>query len=127
MPRPRTTKTSPKDSTSLSVGSRLKKARLAKGLSQAQLAELVGVSRETITAYESGRARLLDDVISSLAKVLSVSADELLGLKKADSSPTDAPSVQIARRMQRIKKLPASEQKAILKNIDMFLKAAEAE
>jgi len=71
--------------------------------------------------------RLLDDMIAKLALALSISADELLGLKKNETVPADMPSVQIARRMQRIKKLPAAEQKAILKNIDMFLKAAESE
>jgi transcriptional regulator with XRE-family HTH domain len=127
MPRPRKTKVKPNQSPGVLIGARLKKIRLARGLSQAQLAEKIGVTRETITAYESGRARLLDDVILSLAKALTTSADELLGLKKSDTVSTDAPSVQVARRMQRIKKLPAAEQKAILKNIDMFLKAAEAE
>ena len=99
------------------IGPRLKRSRLTKGLSQAQLAEMIGVTRETITAYESGRARLLDDVIASLARVLSISADELLGLKKGGPPSTDTPSVQIARRMQRIKRLPAAEQKALLKTI----------
>lgn len=127
MPRPRKTQTDQDEGSGALIGARLKRFRLAKGLSQAQLAEKIGVSRETITAYESGRARLLDDVISSLAKALSISADEILGLKKSDTASADTPSVQIARRMQRIKKLPAAEQKAILKNIDMFLKAAESD
>lgn len=127
MPRPRKTTTEPPLSSNALIGLRLRHFRLAKGFSQAQLAQKIGVTRETITAYESGRARLLDDVIARLALVLSVSADNLLGLKAADTTPTDTPSVQIARRMQRIKKLPAAEQKVILKNIDMFLKAAEAE
>jgi transcriptional regulator with XRE-family HTH domain len=127
MPRPRKFKAEPNESPGALIGVRLKKIRLARGLSQAQLAEKIGVTRETITAYESGRARLLDDVILSLAKALATSADEILGLKKSDMASADTPSVQVARRMQRIKKLPAAEQKAILKNIDMFLKAAESE
>jgi len=127
MPRPRNAKTEQDGPSSALIGARLKRSRLAKGLSQAQLAVVIGVTRETITAYESGRARLLDDVISSLAKALSVSADELLGLKKNEIASVDTPSVQIARRMQRIKRLPASEQKAILKTIDMFLKATKSE
>jgi hypothetical protein len=46
---------------------------------------------------------------------------------RRESEQADMPSVQITRRMQRIKKLPAAEQKVILKSIDMFLKAAESE
>ncbi|WP_035172645.1 helix-turn-helix transcriptional regulator [Caldanaerobius polysaccharolyticus] len=49
----------------------LQKARLRKGLSQSRLAQLVGVSQQSISAYECGRscppdiavifARVLDD------------------------------------------------------------------
>lgn len=127
MPKPRRVPADQIEEIGPLIGARIKRARLAKGLSQAQLAGMIGLSREAVTAYESGRMRLLDDMIARLARALSVSADDLLGLAKSEVSPIDAPSVQIARRMQRIKKLPAAEQKAILKNIDMFLKAAEAE
>jgi len=127
MPRPRKVQSDQSEASGALIGARIKKYRLARGFSQAQLAEKIGLSREAITAYESGRMRLLDDMIAKLALALSISADELLGLKKNETVPADMPSVQIARRMQRIKKLPAAEQKAILKNIDMFLKAAESE
>lgn len=67
-------------------------------------------------------------MLARISIALAVSTDELLGLKKTDTATTDdAPSVQIVRRMQRIKKLPPLEQKVILRNIDMFLKAVESE
>lgn len=128
MPRPRKLQDDSSNDSGALVGARIKKTRLTRGLSQAQLAEMIGLSREAITAYESGRMRLLDDMVAKIARALSVSADELLGLKKSETTtPYDTPSVQIARRMQRIKRLPLAEQKVILKNIDMFLKAAESE
>ena len=40
---------------SLILKNRLKKARTEKGLSQAALAELVGVSRNTISSIETGQ------------------------------------------------------------------------
>lgn len=39
----------------LTLKNRLKEARAEKGLSQAQLAELVGVSRNTISSLETGQ------------------------------------------------------------------------
>lgn len=39
----------------LKLKNRLKEARQAKGLSQAQLANLVGVSRNTISSIETGQ------------------------------------------------------------------------
>ena len=40
---------------SLVLKNRLKAARMEKGLSQSQLAELVGVSRNTISSIETGQ------------------------------------------------------------------------
>lgn len=40
---------------SLVLHNRLKEARAVRGLSQAQLAELVGVSRNTISSIETGQ------------------------------------------------------------------------
>ena len=63
-------------------GERLRDARLAKGLTQAQLAELIGsVSRDAIQRYESGGADIALPNLYKLAKILGVSADSLLGLK----------------------------------------------
>ena len=39
------------------VGERIKQARLSLGLSQAELAKLVGVSERTIRNYESGEIK----------------------------------------------------------------------
>ncbi len=60
-------------------GARMRKERKKQGLSQKQLAEISGVSEDTIKRYETGRAnsgRL--DVAFYIAKALDVSLDELL-------------------------------------------------
>jgi transcriptional regulator with XRE-family HTH domain len=104
------------------IGARIKRFRLAKGLSQAQLADKIGVTRETITAYESGRARLLDDVILNLAKALSVSADEILGLKAAPKGD-ESSGIRFTRRLRELEQLPEQKRKAILKTLDDLIRA----
>ena len=56
---------------SLVLKNRLKEARSEKGLSQAQLAELVGVSRNTISSIETGQF----NPTAKLALILCVALD----------------------------------------------------
>ncbi|MDE6260951.1 MAG: helix-turn-helix transcriptional regulator [Oscillospiraceae bacterium] len=57
---------------SLILKNRLKDARAEKGLSQGQLAELVGVSRNTISSIETGQF----NPTAKLALILCVALDK---------------------------------------------------
>lgn len=57
---------------SLTLKNRLKEARSEKGLSQAALAELVGVSRNTISSIETGQF----NPTAKLALILCVALDK---------------------------------------------------
>ena len=56
---------------------RLKSARAAKDLSQQQLAELVGVSRQTINAIEKGEYNPTIRLCIAICKALDRTLDEL--------------------------------------------------
>lgn len=56
----------------LILKNRIKEARLEKGLSQAELANLVGVSRNTISSIETGQF----SPTAKLALVLSMALDK---------------------------------------------------
>ena len=56
---------------------RLKSARAALDISQQQLAELVGVSRQTISAIEKGDYNPTINLCISICKVLGKTLDEL--------------------------------------------------
>ncbi len=56
---------------------RLKAARAAKDLSQQALADLVGVSRQTINAIEKGDYNPTIKLCISICKVLNQTLDEL--------------------------------------------------
>jgi transcriptional regulator with XRE-family HTH domain len=125
MPQPRKRPQPATDPTSEAIGSRIKQCRIKRGLSQAELADQIGVSREAIAAYETGRIHLLDDMIARTARALAVTADELLGLKDIHDTG-DVPQLRLTRRLKLIEKLPMSEQKALIKTIDAYLKSAES-
>jgi len=106
------------------LAQRIKKLRKLRGLTQKELADSIGITRDILASYESGRAHLNDDVIIRFALALQVSSDELLGLKEHESLVSQPPNVRLMKRMQKIQNLPPADQKALIKNIDMFLKAA---
>jgi len=105
-------------------GKRLAKLRKEKGLTQQQLADRVAVSRRVIAYYEVESDNPPSSLVVILSKALNVSADELLGLKGFKDNG-DRPNLRLTRRMKKIKALPPSQQKALLKTLDTFLKGAE--
>ena len=59
------------------LGVKLNRLRRERGLTLAQVASVLGVSKPTVWAWEKGKARPLPDRIEAIAEVLGVSAREL--------------------------------------------------
>ena len=55
----------------------IQKMRLARGLTQAKLAEALDVDTSTVTKWETGKAKPRADKLPLLAKILGCSIDEL--------------------------------------------------
>jgi repressor LexA len=66
---------------------RLKLARDAKGMTQAQLAEIVGISRPQLANLETGRGDASVPVLIGLSGALLVSIDWLLTGKEPNHDP----------------------------------------
>ncbi len=66
------------------VGKRLGQLRIAAGLSQEQLAHIVGVSYQQIQKYESGKNRVSASKLYVFAKYFGVSADTFYPYDKKD-------------------------------------------
>lgn len=60
------------------MGSRIRKARIAKGLTQEKLSEIIGVGTSHMSHLESGKAVPSIEVFIALVNALDCSADELL-------------------------------------------------
>ena len=60
------------------VGSRIKDARKARGLSQAELAEKLNISLSHMGDIENGKSNYGVDILMHLTEALQISADELL-------------------------------------------------
>ncbi len=62
----------------MNIGERIRGYRLAAGLSQGELAQLVGVTRAVVTAWESGKACPKLDKLYPLANALKVDLYDLV-------------------------------------------------
>ena len=106
------------------IGQRITRLRKQRGLTQAELADIIGVPRTAVADYEREKAHLYDEMVARFAVALRVSADELLGLTSSDHVET-TPSVRVMKRVHRIEQLNATKKKTLLSTIDAFLKANE--
>lgn len=68
---------------------RLRAARKAKGLTQAEVAALVGIRQQSYYLYESGKQDPKSEVLADLCRALDVSPDYLLGLDVRESTLSD--------------------------------------
>lgn len=65
----------------------LKNLRKERHISQADIANELGIKPAAVSKYETGRVPLSEDSIIKLCELLQVSADELLGLSHTASAP----------------------------------------
>lgn len=62
----------------MNIGERIKRKRLALGLEQQKLAELIGLKKTTMSQIESGRCKPSLDGITRIASVLNCTTDYLI-------------------------------------------------
>lgn len=82
-----------------SPGPRIRAARLARGMTQAELAAAVGVSRSAVAQWETERSGQVTGNLTRIAAALGVSAAHLLQgeIAGAEPGPENATEVALLR------------------------------
>jgi transcriptional regulator with XRE-family HTH domain len=114
---------------SSAFGERLMRLRMARGLTQTQLAELIGSSQRAISSYETIAEYPPTAVLIKLAKALDVSTDLLLGLKvprKAPEPKEDPEMRRLWKRFQSVRSLPDKDQRAVIRLINSLVSVKES-
>lgn len=107
------------------TGQRLRRLRLARGMTQAALGAQAGLSQRMVAYYEVQGGVPSAELLRRFADALSVSTDTLLGRSEHRRSPAaEEINARIWRRLKRIEELPPHDRKAILKMIDAMADAA---
>lgn len=98
-------------------GRRVRAIRQQRGLTQEELGKAVKVSNRVIAYYKSDGAQPPGPLLAERAKVLRVSADELLGLRPLrDDTPLR--TARLLRRLRQVEQLALADQRAVLKLVD---------
>lgn len=74
------------------VSEKIKELRIKKGLTQAELAQLLVCSSSVISGYELGTKRPSYESLTTLARIFNVSTDYLLGVENR-KDPLDTTSL----------------------------------
>ncbi|RKY11109.1 MAG: hypothetical protein DRP52_06385 [Planctomycetota bacterium] len=98
-------------------GERLFTTRKARGLSQAELGELVGLSKRMVSFYEGDTQGPPVDVVIKIAKALNVTTSYLLGESPMKTIKEDMPP-SIRKHVKTLQKLPPKDQKAVMRMIE---------
>ena len=104
------------------LAQRIVKIRKQKGITQVELAKILGVTQSMVSRIELGELRLNGEVIVKLAKLYEVSTDELLGVRPIED---DRPVIsrRWLRRLKKIEELPKRDQDGLIQTVDRYLKA----
>lgn len=104
-----------------SFGQRLARLRLARGLTQRQLADRSGVSQRMIAYYETHAVAPPADKASAIAKALGVAIEELVGVERSRAQQPTVTNLRLWRRFQKLERLPPAARKTVLKVLDAYL------
>ena len=103
------------------LGERIRELRKARGLTQNELAERLGVTQALIASYESARRSVPLRKLCVLTEVLGVSIEEVVGQVAPKQRRKPGPPSQIERKLMELEKLPRSEQQFVMKMLDNAL------
>jgi transcriptional regulator with XRE-family HTH domain len=105
-------------------GERLVELRRARGLTQSQLADLIGSSQRAISSYETVADFPPTSVVIEIARALGVSADELLGLRAPKSLRTlaeDPEARRLWKKFQLVLSLPEKDRRAVIRLVNSLV------
>src|SRR5579859_2820007 len=100
------------------IASRIREARKAAGLSQGQVARLLGLQRPSVSEIEAGRRRVSGDEITRLAELFDVSPSWLLGEGAERADPHDVKLQLAARELAKLKPEDLDRLLALLASIN---------
>ncbi len=104
------------------LGRRIAEARKAAGVTQVELAQVLGIAQQTMAHYEGGVSRIAVGMLRTVAKTLSVSIEELIG---DDPKPAKrGPTPKLQQQIERLQQLPKPTQKVVMEMLDGLLAQA---
>lgn len=103
------------------LGRRIAERRKTQGLTQQKLADILGISQQTMAHYEVGRLRIAVSVLPTLAKLLDTSVEALIGEKMTSKAGKRGPTPKLQRQLEQVGQLPRTKQRFVMEMLDTVL------
>ena len=116
----------PKSKKRSEFGQRLHDARQAKGLSQNQVADALGVTQPSYADWERSAVSLKPEYLPKLAEVLGVPVASLLGVEAPPTRSASGPTGKLRRLFEEANQLPRSQQARVMTVLEDMLVAQRA-
>ena len=104
------------------LGSRIIQLRKAAGLSQTELASMVGVSYAQIGRYETKGAQPPAEVLNKLAEALNTSVDFLLNGNAEEKAKAALTDTELLRHFKEVDNLPEQDKNTLIRVIGAYLR-----
>jgi transcriptional regulator with XRE-family HTH domain len=106
----------------MNIGEKIREYRRRKDFTQAELAEQVGINKQNISRYESGKSEPRKSTLQKLADALEVSTDELLGLREASADNQVPQDPRLLNLLNEVDQLPAKDKEALIRLMNIVVR-----
>ena len=102
------------------LGNRISQTRIQAGLSQAALAEKLGITQQAVAALERRTNGVRSDTLTKLASAIGVSTEELLG-NNTPRSKTRPVKGKLLQVFEAVAKLPRRQQEKVAEFVEAYV------
>ncbi len=105
----------------INLGNRIRDRRMEMGMSQEIVAEMAGISANTVSRIEGGHSAMSIEIFIKLVQILDLDANELLGVNLLTSEKEEQGSEMTCR----LQDLNQKEQKVVMRTIETLVEALQ--
>ena len=108
----------------MNIGTNIRVLRKGKGWTQVELAQMLHMTQQAITAYERGKKRPPVDKLPDIAGLFGVTIEDIIGKKPLKIEVNNHhlhKNSRTAKIQELFDKLPPLEQRAILKQVSALV------
>jgi transcriptional regulator with XRE-family HTH domain len=105
----------------INLGTRIAAQRKSHGVTQTQLAEALDVSQQTVQAYEVGRRRIPVSALPTVAKILTITLEDLFGHTEDATTRKRGPAPRWQQQIEAIAQMPKTQQRFVTQMLDTVI------
>lgn len=105
------------------LGMRIARLRKEQTITQAQLAEKLGISQQHMASFEKGIRKIPASMLPTISQILHISLEDLFGISDSKAVKR-GPTPKLQRQVELISKLPKTKQRFVMEMLDTVIQQA---